>query len=486
MPVNDFEKQVQQKMDELKFAPSAEVWTEVEKRIRKEKKRRRIIFWWLIPGLLLGGAAIYILNNNGEQKTIAKQEQVQSKQKEEKDNSNQPQTNVTTTDNTVQTEITLPGEITAKKKAADVLVEKDQPGFNQNATAEINVSKAATKKKAKAKESRQTNDLLVVQDQQVLVTDAATKKKEQQQAVIKADISEPVSEKTAINNKEVAVETKDSIMVAAKEEKKSVEVKNIVAEESTVSAEKKDKKKWDIGFSLQAGSSNTLLGNLFGGAMENFNATPLTNTGNNGNYTGPPIYLEAPKRGFSAGIDLFAQKSISKKIDFRVGLEYDYLSTQIKTGNRIDSSRSVNNSISDGLTIANFYRPPGGAGERSYTNRYQLLGFSATVSWKIISGKKFNVQWDNGIAVKQLISTNALHYDRTLQGYYQDFKPFRKTQWFINTGLTVPLITKEKFNLSISPFAQFGIRTVLKKGNEPGSHLINSGIALKFLFPGKK
>ena len=55
MPVNNFEKQVQQKMDELQLRPSAEVWEEVEKRIRKEKRRRRFIIWFFLFGVLALG-----------------------------------------------------------------------------------------------------------------------------------------------------------------------------------------------------------------------------------------------------------------------------------------------------------------------------------------------------------------------------------------------------------------------------------------------
>ena len=55
MPVNEFEKKVQQKMDELQLRPSPGVWTEVEKQIRQDKRRRRvIIYWWLLPILLAG------------------------------------------------------------------------------------------------------------------------------------------------------------------------------------------------------------------------------------------------------------------------------------------------------------------------------------------------------------------------------------------------------------------------------------------------
>ena len=56
MPENDFEKQVQQKMDELQFVPSDAVWHEVEKQIDGRKKRRLyfygcllFLFYWVAP-----------------------------------------------------------------------------------------------------------------------------------------------------------------------------------------------------------------------------------------------------------------------------------------------------------------------------------------------------------------------------------------------------------------------------------------------------
>ena len=67
MPVNDFEKQVQHRLEELQLRPTPAVWTEVEKQIHKDKKRRRvIIFWWLLPVLLTGGAITYYLSTNNK------------------------------------------------------------------------------------------------------------------------------------------------------------------------------------------------------------------------------------------------------------------------------------------------------------------------------------------------------------------------------------------------------------------------------------
>ncbi|MEO7982868.1 MAG: hypothetical protein ABI688_02180, partial [Bacteroidota bacterium] len=67
MRENEFEKRVQEKMGGFNLPPSAEVWKEVERRIRKEKKRR-FIFWWPLLLLLAGGgiAAGLLITNKKE------------------------------------------------------------------------------------------------------------------------------------------------------------------------------------------------------------------------------------------------------------------------------------------------------------------------------------------------------------------------------------------------------------------------------------
>ena len=60
MQKKDFEKQVQEKMEELSFVPSPPVWQKVEEQIRK-KDRRRLIFWIIPLCLLLAGGGIWFL-----------------------------------------------------------------------------------------------------------------------------------------------------------------------------------------------------------------------------------------------------------------------------------------------------------------------------------------------------------------------------------------------------------------------------------------
>src|SRR6476661_4345074 len=61
MSDHEFERQVQEKMEELKFTPSADVWKGVELELDKGHKRRRAIFWWpaALLVLLAGGGYLF-------------------------------------------------------------------------------------------------------------------------------------------------------------------------------------------------------------------------------------------------------------------------------------------------------------------------------------------------------------------------------------------------------------------------------------------
>src|SRR5687767_10972187 len=63
MQEQNFEKQVQQTMEELSFVPSEPVWQKVESQIRGKKDKRRLIFW-VLPFILLGGGYFILSRTN--------------------------------------------------------------------------------------------------------------------------------------------------------------------------------------------------------------------------------------------------------------------------------------------------------------------------------------------------------------------------------------------------------------------------------------
>src|SRR6185503_15068047 len=90
MPANEFEKQVQDRLDDFQLSPSASVWKNVEAQIRK-KKRRRVFFFLLLP-LALGllSYSVYYFLNSGERTGTAQQDVTLNKNNSTTTNTDKP------------------------------------------------------------------------------------------------------------------------------------------------------------------------------------------------------------------------------------------------------------------------------------------------------------------------------------------------------------------------------------------------------------
>ena len=64
MEQNNFEKHVQQKMDELKISPSESAWLNIEKRIAKDGKQRKIAFILFFLALFLLSGGYWLFNSS--------------------------------------------------------------------------------------------------------------------------------------------------------------------------------------------------------------------------------------------------------------------------------------------------------------------------------------------------------------------------------------------------------------------------------------
>ena len=66
MQADEFEKNIQNKMEGFGLVPNSEVWNQVSIRIEKEKKKRKLVFFWLSMGLVLlaGTSALLFINND--------------------------------------------------------------------------------------------------------------------------------------------------------------------------------------------------------------------------------------------------------------------------------------------------------------------------------------------------------------------------------------------------------------------------------------
>src|SRR4051812_47634588 len=60
----DFENNVQQKMQELRFSPSDEVWKRVEAGIAEKRKRRPVLLWLTLGTVLIGGTIFWLSHSS--------------------------------------------------------------------------------------------------------------------------------------------------------------------------------------------------------------------------------------------------------------------------------------------------------------------------------------------------------------------------------------------------------------------------------------
>ncbi len=474
MRENEFEKRVQQKMEDFNLHPSAEVWTEVERRIRKEKKRR-FIFWWPLFFLLAGGgmaAGILFTNKKEKSETITADNNV------EKPIQSAPEKINTSTPTTGDSKTIITNDVISKKdtttittgndkkpqKPSDKTIISSKPG---NKPAEKQIT--GIKKQKTTNESNSNNN---ENDKDIVTTVNPDKEKNDQPPVTTPVPSKQIDPvKDPVKSSDIAVVKKqEQIIQQKKPQPEPVQQKadSIVAQQK-IKPEDKKSRKWDWGATFSAGRSNIVQGLRLSQPLL-YASVAASQTSSPGNPFSNSLSEVRPSGSWAAG--LYIKKAVSKKLDINIGFGYSYLSTKINVGDRVDSTRIINNYYSQGLSINNFYRS---AGNSSYTNRFHFISLSGDISWRIITGKKVNIYWENGLSYNRLLGSGMLHYDRNLQGYYKDNSFLTKDHLSFTTGFSVPLSRR----LQVNPFASYNLTPVLNSSDS--LHFINYGIRIRFL-----
>jgi hypothetical protein len=476
MPENEFEKKVQQRMEELRFTPSDEVWKEVEHRIRKEKKKRRFIFWLPLLFLLLGGGlvtAIWVADNDGNH--IAK-----SDRRVNKLQPNHPLVQSRPENNTSFSKGNIEKAITPKKETGKNIIKENAGNYLKKSFIFGKRSLPENKSLVKDKGTELNQPVIKEIIADIVAKNSPDKQNNVPEVKDNTNFNQPVNQQ---NDSTVSTEIagrkndkpeiqkqnnesiKDSIANAATEEKKPIHLN-------------KKSMKWQWGIMMEKGRSQVADGfKLFDNKAYADNTYANSASPGSGN----PVYTPSEIRpSGSIGAGVFIERSISKRFDINLGLSYLYLSTKMNVGNRVDSSRVISNSFSSSVTVDNFYRASNS--NSSYTNHYHFLSLSAELSWKIIDSKTIPVYWNNGFSYGRLLSSNALHFDRNIPGYYKDFGLLTHNHFFLSTGFSVPVFKW----IIINPFAKYSLTPVLRNTGSSRTHFTNYGVGINFFLKNKK
>lgn len=467
MPENNFEKNVQQRMDELKIQPAETIWGKVYEKIRKEKKRRRFIVWFfLLAFLLLGAGAWWIIKNNNS-RLLTNQNNSPIGAKEHIDK--------TAIDNQTK-EVTVAGKQIGDQELTDA-----EKNFNESVKNK-NVSNGDLKIPGKNKNeisARYNNDdsrteierkTILVNDDNIKYTDSSLSENSKQKitdsasALIQENNSKNLPDSPKAARPDVPIQSNDSVQQLS----------------SLLPKDKESMKKSNWEWKIIGGIG---ISNITNGIFEffNYSGSPMADyTSSPGTGPSAPQYQQppsSPTNGIAWELGVQAKRKLNNKIALSTGLGFSSYSNLQKTGSFKDTTVVVNNGINQ-VTASGIYR---NGGTESFTNHFYYLEVPVILHWQLNKGFKIPITWQNGISFGQLVSSDALFYNASSNIFYQDKNLMNKTQWVYRTGFSAGLFNETKHQVTAGLQFNYHLRSLQKQRTAPTNHMTSLGIQLGWI-----
>lgn len=535
MPESEFDKQVQQEMEGLRIRPSAVVWENVEKELRRKKRRRFIVAFWMIAGIALLGSTTYLLTRNNDttltatsaqtgtppgtrstQPTVAKGIQPPA-QDPVKSVSTQTDTTATRqqnstggdqpaalSENAPEKSNTVAKAPASKDDDKKVAVGSGKPAANQHGHIHINVS--AKNKKAGSsgkKTSSETTDPAVAKGKIKRVGKVSGDNTPVTPA-LQTEAQNPVNTAGDIvaNGKEFQNTITQATPVADSAQSASDSVIAIIKDDNdngvpVKTPQKKEAKKIKWSLDLAVGGSGPvsrpfLVGdNHAGMAYDNVQYAPVQGGGLWQPVNPPanafgPVY--SPRSDINPGLSyragVLVDLPVSARVSFSSGLQYHYQSNNIRIGNYVNTQLVFNNFASQQVRANGVYQ---GVQMKTFTNKYHYVQIPLLLNWQMNKSKKLPLILNTGFSAGYLASTNALTYD-TLQGgtYYHEKNAFKRFQFSFTTGVSFRFGSTRALQWSIGPEASMGLRKTVKTEYDTRQYPVYIGLQGRIYLPKKK
>ena len=516
MSDHNFEKQVQQKLDELKIRPSDNVWTAVQERIRRDKRRRRgLILLPLLLLLLAGGGYFLIDNYTTNTKQVATFENQDPKKSSAENQPSNQSPSESTSENSASSD---PDNVQTSPVTKDITSNEKQKPSNSNIDDDISLKTTRTTRDLRVRKSDEQSERVMPasESNQKRVINKKQKQKQKEKEEGKDD-----KQKNVANGNEIVKEEKENVVdkdkTAARPEptadniaakivdsprseirKDSIAKDNItvpqgLTDSSNINQPKLDsasqkappekKRGFTWGVIAGAGSSSVNrggIGGLFGGIFDGQKSMATDVAGSPSNSSGNPITrTPSPiKNGFSFNAGLFVQKKIARRISVSSGLQYNQFTNSIMVGNRIDSSGAVQNAYGFS-NVSGFYRSGTITVEREYVNRFHFLELPFNVHVQLNRSRKLPLAWNAGLSLSYLLSTNALHFDSNTGLYYKDNSLFNKWHGSLSTGISVGLFNSSRLPVHVGPEVQYGFTRLMKENIKDNKHQFYLGVSTR-------
>ena len=463
MQENEFENSIRKKLDELQFVPNEAVWKQVNDRIEKDKRKRRfVIVFWLMAFLLAGGGAIMYFSGIGDTnndlltRTDLTTPNIQNENKRDS----------ATSETKVDTKKTDDHKIDRSSALERTALNKTRA---DGRTFRNTVSKSPSKTAIPAAGIAYNNEQASIEKQQ---DEPRTNTFNSSQSVTTEDTgTESATEKTIIDSA-VKPLPEQEIKTASTDTSVSLATNNNVP-----ASKKPANKKWTFGVSVFAGISDNIspikiLGNNSNMFADYSNAFPSQGTGGLNNSLSS-LKLKY-KRGFSFSLSATATKQLSKRFSFSTGVEYLYLSSVSKVGNKSTTQASIYDStLNKSAEVKEYF----GSGETvSFVNKYHLVQIPLSVNFQLNKSVLRPILFNIGLSPGWLVGSKALYANDKERMYYEEDEQLKKFVLSGQFGLQFTIANSSRYRFTAGPAIQYSFTNIAKPVIQSEQHLISAGI----------
>ncbi|MEJ0080286.1 MAG: hypothetical protein WDM78_04850 [Puia sp.] len=214
---------------------------------------------------------------------------------------------------------------------------------------------------------------------------------------------------------------------------KATGIDSVVGSKTDLTKKKETKKSpWSVGFVGGAGFSN-INQSLFTSQNQAGLSYSAYYPANSVSSPAAPINMPSETSGgfsFSAGV--LVKRNLSKRVFGSAGLVYHYYSTGMHTGTAVDSTRTVYSGYAQTASVNSYYLNGDG---KKYTNQYHFIELPVNLGFQINKSLKNPIDWEAGISLAWLVSSNALQFDPYTNVYFENDQLFNRLQWNAVTDL---------------------------------------------------
>lgn len=489
---NEFEKQVQQKLEELKLVPSNPVWQKVELQIKKKKEKRRFAFFLLLVGLLLSGTITYrIWTNSNNAVTASKNQNSSSPSKpvniikqdikientnaETEQNKNSIQTS-TKKNSITQKSLTSESSITddSKPLAEKRIITQPKAIERMRSFDRIDATKEpfATKKNSLVVLGNKGPENIPLQLQQ----SQQSQQSQNQISVLKDTTSSKVTADKQLSEKKQTDTPNSSVDTVIKKDKEEI-VPQVVTPQNIFKKKIVSSHKWKKTITVQAGwsqFSEGLFKQIFGGGQKSMDylSSPQSGTGSGGQ----TLYFPSPvTRGVSFVLGGGIKKIYASRIELSVLMQYHYYSTHMEVGGRKQQATTTYYRA-DSVSVSGYYT---NTKQNNYTNRFGVIEIPVTVGYQLF--KNFPLQFSVGASYGRLLRSNTLTFDYNKNIYYYN-KDNNSTNFLSIFSSLQYRVLNGNMKVLMGPIFQFNPTELQKENKYTIPHLFFGGLKTNISF----